>query len=277
MAAVTFSIQTMQTTSFGSLKVVQPDPDGVYHKIPVAVLGKPSENGAIYDVKSGIAAMSNDNSIFKKRLVSGGLEGEYGHPDYSGMNKNEIISRTMRIENTRASHYFTKVWGETLNSADIVIVYADVVPFGPYGNYLKQSFADPKRNTAFSLRSLTSSLGTKGGYDNRMIRQLVTFDAVDTGGFLEASKRMAPSSESLYAIDTDDILSCDLQDVINVMEQEQNTIAVECLKNCELFDKLGTDDIQLHTSFYIGSFEKHKGAIKTKNGSMSPFHAMFNK
>ena len=272
---ITFSIQTMQTTSFGSLKVVQPDPDGVYHKIPVAVFGKPSANGAIYDVKFAIKAMTDKNSIFKQRLVSGGLEGEYGHPDYSGLSKNEIIARTMRIENTRASHYFTKVWGEPLDSAGMVIIYADVVPFGPYGNYLKQSFADPKRNTAFSLRSLTSSLGVKDGYDYRMVRQLVTFDSVDTGGFPEASKRMSPSTEMLFSVTSDDILSCDMKDIIYAMEKEHDIVATECLKNSELLDTLEVDNISVHTSLNIGTFEKHNAAIKTKDGLASPFHAFF--
>ena len=272
---VTFSIQTMQTTSFGSLKAVQPDPDGVYHKIPVAIFGKPSMNGAIYDTQSGIKAMTEKNSIFKVRLTSGGLEGEYGHPDYSGMTKNEIIKRTMRIENTRVSHYFTKVWGEPVGGQNTLIIYADVVPFGPYGSYLKESFADPKRNTAFSLRSLTTALGVKDGYDHRMIRQLTTFDSVDTGGFLEASKRMAPSTESLFYVKSDDILSCDIKDVISAMEQEHDVIATECLKNSELLDILETDSVSIHTSLHIGEFENHKFAIKTNDGMASPFHVLF--
>jgi hypothetical protein len=203
MANLEFSIQTLQTTAGGSLRSVKPDKNGIINRFPVAVIGKPSRNNVLYDPNSFVAAVTDSRGRFVKNLTEGNLEGEWGHPKLTGNDKVDVM-RTLTIDRSLVSHYFTKLWTEPVGGSQYTLVYANVAPFGPYGRYLKESFEDPNRNTAFSLRSLTSEPKLlANGTQLKQIVALVTFDAVDGPGYEEASKRfMSQESLGLQLVDT---------------------------------------------------------------------------
>ena len=110
--SLAFSVQTMQTVLGNGLKSIKPDKDGVFKGVPLAVIGKPSRNNVIYDQNSFIESITNPNTRFYKSLVEGGLEGEWGHPTNIGLNNKDAIMRTMQIDGSRVSHYFTKVYAK---------------------------------------------------------------------------------------------------------------------------------------------------------------------
>lgn len=279
MSNVQFSIQTLQTDSGGSLKGVKPNSDGVYCDVPVAVVGLPSRNRAVYDMETTLAAMSDPSTRFYKNLAEGNLEGEWGHPKLPPVmtkaDKMSAVMRTITIDRECVSHYFTKIRTEEARDGQYVVVYADVVPFGPYGKYLVESFADPKRNTCFSLRSLTSDpTPMPDGNVKKRMKLLVTFDAVDGPGFEMAGKRYMPGTES-YEISDEQLLEASVQEVIQFPDFAK-VVGFESITSPELLDLFETDKVCIKREFTIeGVYDPDKGNIVTPDGPVSVFHSLF--
>lgn len=181
---VVFSISTQMEMEGRQLKAVKPNKDGVYTGIPLTVIGCDSRNRVNYERESVLRCLTDMESRFAANVSTGDMEGEWGHPFLTG----QSLDRLLHIERTRVSHYFTKVYGKDMGNG-IIMIYGDVKPFGPYGQYLKESFEDASRNTSFSLRSAAKVTGTRNGITQKQMIALVTFDAVDGPGFLKASKR----------------------------------------------------------------------------------------
>lgn len=182
--SVVFSISTQMEMEGRQLKAVKPNKDGVYQGIPLTVIGCDSRNNVNYEKESVLKCLTDVQSRFAANVSTGDMEGEWGHPLLSG---DKILDRLLFIDRSKVSHYFTKVYGKQVG--DLIMIYGDVVPFGPYGQYLKDSFEDGKRNTSFSLRSAAVKTGMRDGITQKKMLALVTFDAVDGPGFLKASKR----------------------------------------------------------------------------------------
>lgn len=181
---IVFSISTQMEMEGRQLKAVKPNKDGVYTGIPLTVIGCDSRNKTNYERESVLRCITDVESRFAANVSTGDMEGEWGHPFLSG----QSLDRLMHIERTRVSHYFTRVYGKDMGNG-VIMIYGDVKPFGPYGQYLKESFEDSSRNTSFSLRSAAKVIGNKNGITQKQMIALVTFDAVDGPGFLKASKR----------------------------------------------------------------------------------------
>lgn len=202
---VVFSISTQMEMEGRQLKAVKPNKDGVYTGIPLTVIGCDSRNKVNYERESVLNCLTDMQSRFAANVSTGDMEGEWGHPFLTG----QSLDRLLHIERTRVSHYFTKVYGKDMGNG-IIMIYGDVKPFGPYGQYLKESFEDPSRNTSFSLRSAAKITGHRNGVTQKQMIALVTFDAVDGPGFLKASKRFRDedvATESLANHVADDLAS----------------------------------------------------------------------
>lgn len=273
-----FSIQTMQTSVGGSLKRIDPDSSGTYRDVPVAVIGKPSRNGSLYTPGSFINAMVNPNTRFHKSLAGGGLEGEWGHPNTIGMSSPDAVARTMRILEDRVSHYFTKIKSKEIGGG-VYLVFADVVPFGPYGKFLKDAFADEKRNACFSLRSITGKPRVQqGGILEKDVIAMITFDSVSTPGFEEASKRfMNVGNEQLeYDIVEEAGFLASAENLIQTVDTCE-VVGVETLTNQKLLDLLEVDSVTIKTSTTNVELTRGlDGSLITPAGKKaSPFHTLF--
>lgn len=182
---VVFSISTEMEMEGRVLKAIKPDKNGIYRGIPLTVIGTHSRNNVNYEKESVLKCLTDTNSRFAANVKSGDMEGEWGHPLLNGK---ECLDRLLYIDRTKVSHCFTKVYGKESNG--LIIIYGDVKPFGPYKQSLIDSFEDPTRNTSFSLRSAAVKTGQDpAGIVQKKMLALVTFDAVDGPGFLQASKR----------------------------------------------------------------------------------------
>lgn len=276
---VSMCIQTLVTDRGGSLRCVKPNEDGVYCDVPVAVIGIPSRNRAVYDMESTLAAMSDPSTRFYKNLCEGNLEGEWGHPRLPPIltkeDKMNAVMRTIQIDRTMVSHYFTKIRTEQARDGGYVIVYADVVPYGPYGKYLSDSFADPKRNTCFSLRSLTGDpKPLPDGNTKKTMKLLVTFDAVDGPGFEMAGKRYMPGQES-FTISDEQLLEASITEIIQFPDFAK-VVGFESITSQEMLDLFEADKVCIHREFTIeGIFDPDKKQIVTSKGPQSIFHTLF--
>lgn len=275
-----FSIQTMQTIIGNGLRSITPDKNGVYKGVPLAVIGKPSRNNVLYDPPSFVESITNPESRFYKSLVGGGLEGEWGHPAGIGLDQKAAIARTLQIDSNFVSHYFTKIYSRKTADGKYYIVYGDVVPFGPNGKYLAESFADPKRNTAFSLRSLTSNPEpSNAGYVIKKILALITFDAVSTPGFEEASKCFMDVGNEHFSFEMSErgakcVSAEDLCAIPNCAE----VIGCETINNQSLLDMLQTDTVTIktHNQIIVGKFDNKSGGLITGQKALSAFHSLYS-
>lgn len=216
---VVFSISTQMEMEGRKLKALKPNKDGVYTGIPLTVIGCDSRNNCSYEKNSVLQCITDMKSRFAANVSTGDMEGEWGHPFLAG---DHSLDRLLYIDRTRVSHFFTKVYGVDCGN-NIIMIYGDVKPFGPYGEYLEKSFQDGMRNTSFSLRSAAQKTGVKNGITQKRMLSLVTFDAVDGPGFLKASKRFRDpnvATES-YGIALDATRKFDVRDIEVSASKEQ--------------------------------------------------------
>ena len=223
-------------------RVVKPNKDGIYEKLCVMVLGnQPSRNGKIYEPNSMYEAITSPDSCFYKKLIHHGVEGEISHPTIF---KEEELSRIAIIDRARVSHIIVKVYTGEATEKGNRPVYADLIPYGPYGEYVKESLESPIMNTAFSLRSLVEKIGTDpAGNIIQRVMALVTFDVVDSNGFLAASK-VVPNG----AVEGLEI-PIDIKKNNSALKQ---LVSQEVISDHQLEDMLGLDKIKImHHSYDI--------------------------
>ena len=211
-------------------KRVRKDADGYYMDIPVAVLGTVSQNQTYYDVGAFAEQMTSPKTYINKVLTQGKLYGEWGHPKILGMSNQEAIDRLSYVDEEKHSHHFKSITtGETLSDGG-KLVLATLKPTGPYKQSLIDNLEDPVMNTSFSLRAITSA-EQKGNVSYRVMRKLVTFDAVGAGGYAEAAKSFSPALESFD---------------VTITPTGQITltqVSMESYTDTELNELFGTNDI----------------------------------
>lgn len=230
--AISIVVETLYIREGRELKKARPDENG-YYTMPLAVLGIPTRNKTYYDINSIVTQLNTDTYI-RQMIQDGTLYGEYGHPDLSGLDNHQAMSRLVRVDEKMVSHHIKEVkTGELLESGGRIL-YGKIKPFGPYKDSLQDNLDNPCMNTAFSLRSIASEK-PMNGLLYREIKKLITFDAVLAGGYAEASKRFSPATESMRIIAAND-------DHIYLAKA-----ACECFTNSELNDIFGTKTVEIHS------------------------------
>ena len=261
---VCFSISTELEMEGRQLQAVKPDKNGVYKGIPLTVIGVASRNKVDYTRESVLACITNLQGRFAANVQSGDMEGEWGHPL---IKTKDDLPRVLYIDRTRVSHYFTKVYGvETDNT---IMVYGDIVPYGPYGQYLKESFEDGRRNTSFSLRSAARVIGQSGPNTRKEMLALVTFDAVDGPGFLKASKRFRDQDASNESID----ITVGKQDYASAMEALQSVGHESIIQDQQVLDAFGCDSVRVKN---IIMTRAPGNQLVSEKGNVSIFGALFD-
>ena len=261
MANIAFDISSALYVE-GAQKNFEPDKDGVWRNFPVMVLGKVSRNNKDYEINSMVEAITNPNSIFFKKLKMGQLQGEYGHPLVL---KEQDLPRIAVVDPTKVSHVIHHVkCGEPTEKGHRV-VYADIEPFGPYGEYLEKSLRNPRINTAFSLRSLVSKIGMQGNVIKQRVTALITIDAVDAPGYAEASKVRVPSMEGI---------SIDIDHPEDHLEELALVCGCESINDQQLLDVLEVNKVEIRHNV-DGFINVADRLIATSNGKKSLFHEMF--
>lgn len=259
--SISFDLSSCMLESDANKRVIKPDKDGVYHGLCMMVLGnQPSQNGKIYDPETMADCLTNPQSAFYKRLKAGGLRGEYGHPD---IRSEADLDRVPKIDMKCVSHLIVRAYtGEKTEKGNIP-VYADIKPCGPYGQYLVESLESPVINTAFSLRSLVEQIGTTPeGYIRQRVLAMITWDAVDVGGYRCAAK-VAPEHS--------------VEDLSIPIKKEnshllQNLVSMEVIDDNQLKDILQSDTIRVVNRTIVPG----PNIILEGDHPVSAFHMCFN-
>lgn len=260
---VLFSISTEMEMEGRDLKSVLPDKDGVYRGIALTCIGIASRNKVDYERESVIRCITNASSRFASNIKSGDMEGEWGHP----LIRDNDIARLLHIERSMISHYFTNIYAKNTDSG-FVIVYGDVVPFGPYGQYLKASFEDPKRNTSFSLRSASRVRGNKGDIVQKEMLALVTFDAVDGPGFLHASKRFRDNTTAMENLD----IAVSQEEYLKAVNTLELMGCESLIKDQQILDAFGCNSVRLRDTVVT---KNDKGLYVSEQGPVSIFDTLY--
>lgn len=252
---ISFCIDTLLIKNGRKLGRIRPDENG-YYEMPLAVLGTVTDNRTYYEVEDFVSQLTTPTSFINKCLANAKLFGEYGHPMIVLLPDDKVLPRLMVIDEKSVSHHIKQIrTGDKLESGGRIL-YGLIKPHGPYGENLQSSLDDPCLNTSFSLRSIAQSR-QEGNITRRRIKHLVTFDYVNAGGYDEASKRYAPSVESI------DIMS-------NSISIPVTTAAMETLNNTELNEIFGAKTITIGST--SRTFVDKDTALR---GSDGKFHSIY--
>jgi hypothetical protein len=191
-------------------------------KVPIGKKGKltPDENGYFelcigalntfnsaneYYVYEGARDLFESSSPFMRRVKTGNLKSELGHPKWtSGMTEQDFIDRMFIIEEKNTCAHIADVWLDpnygrshpALGNPRLVAIMAKVKPAGPHGNVLLESLQNPLENVCFSIRALTADYMERG-QKYRCLNTIFTFDCVTEPGIGTSNKWDSPALEEL--------------------------------------------------------------------------------
>ncbi len=225
------------------LAAAKQDADGYFCDIPAIALGKVTRNNTAYEVEPTVAQLRGPDTSIYKRLTEGVLFSEYGHP-FVDLSTELGLSRLLHLEPTRKSSHIRKMEVRHIDDLDLDIIFMDMKPAGPYGQYFAEQMLDPTQNCAFSLRGISKvRIDRASRVVYKRLNPLVTIDTgMAGGGFKVASKRYMPSVESL-SIDGEDIdIPIDME--VNQSFQE---IALEHFTNSEINELFKSKSITIGT------------------------------
>lgn len=223
----------------GGKKGVLPKDENGYREFPVGALNVFNSSGEYYTYE-GAKDLFESSSTFMRRVKAGVLKSEMGHPKpLPGMSQEQYANRVMTIEEQNVAAHLSEIWLDTTSIKDesgkpIIAIMAKVRPTGPFGPALEDSFNNPKDNTCFSIRAFTEDTWS-GGTKQRILRTIVTFDAVIESGLAVARKYRAPGLESYVEAEFTK------EHFMSTVKPLVNNVATESSKGfgLELFDSLG--------------------------------------
>jgi hypothetical protein len=180
--------------------VLAPNPDG-YYKVVLGGLNVYNSGGAYYPYNDDAKRLFDESSTFMRRVASGTLRGEMGHPRMlPGMSERQFMSRVMDILETNVCCHIRSVTLDFDNVRDnngnkIIAIIGEITPSGPMGPALKASLDNPSENVCFSIRSITNDVPINGIlYKN--LKSIIGWDCVNEPGLANSTKWKSPSLES---------------------------------------------------------------------------------
>ena len=214
------------------------DSDG-YYTTPVGALNAFNSTGDFYPYDAA-KELFNESSSFMRRVNTGCLKSELGHPKPLPQQAMEsFANRVMCIEETRVCGHFSQIWLDFNSVKDetgrpVVAIMAKVAPSGPFASALEKSLENIKEDVCFSIRAFTEDVPI-AGVKHRMLRQIVTFDNVVEPGISVARKFRSPTLESY----NDKVFT--KEDIVKSAIPDGNGIVMESTKqfNEDLLSILG--------------------------------------
>lgn len=184
------------TNKAGTLKC---DADG-YYQMVLGALDVYNSGGAFYPEASARHLFAQSSSLMR-RIASGNLRGECGHPrPQPGWSMDDFVNRVRDIYEPNVCMHIRKVTVDystyrNANGQPIITIIGEVKPSGPMGPALKESIENRHEDVCFSVRSLTNDVYRNGRVEKNF-RMIVTWDYVNEPGLAQAHKWNAPSLEN---------------------------------------------------------------------------------
>ena len=232
----------------GKKGILKPDSDGYYTTV-IGGLNAINSSGHLYSDQARYLFTGTDNkSILQRRIKSGNLKGENGHPKLApGMSMDEFKYRLLNVEEKNVSHHIRSVtldddFGKNnpeYNNPELIGIIAEIKPTGPYGPALQAAFDNPHENVCFSIRGFTDDTFS-GGRRVRTLFEVVTFDWVTEPGISSATKwdSSACESASLETVDMTHFTQKDIENMLSgrsglALESDAHSIAMNVLKHMD--------------------------------------------
>lgn len=231
--------------SLGKKGVLSADSNGYYTFI-VGGLNCFNSAGEYYTAK-GATQLFENSSHLMRRISSGSLFGELGHPKKDpALSTEDFYRRVLTIDEQNICCHFSEVWldfsygknNPQANNSDLVAIMAKVKPSGVHSKALEDSIANTQENVAFSIRGITENK-FKNGRVERTLTQIITWDRVVEPGIKMANKWASPVLEELsdYSLNTDRLLKV-------ATDNQMSALATESTRGVyrELIEKYSVKD-----------------------------------
>ncbi len=181
--------------------VLRPNTDG-YYTLVLGALNVFNSGGAYYPYDTAKGLFCESSSLMR-RIASGALRGEYGHPrPLPNQSTRDFLNRVLDIYEPNVCCHIRKVWIDYSGSVrddsgrPVIAILGEVKPSGPMGPALQKSLDNPSENVCFSIRSVTNDCTVQGTV-HKNLKMIVTWDYVNEPGLSAAKKWHSPSLESL--------------------------------------------------------------------------------
>lgn len=179
------------------------DEDG-YYTMPVGGLNVYNSMGEFYTFE-GAKELFTGSGALMRRVKSGCLKGEYGHPKpvapiTTDAEMDAFARRVMQVDEGNTCVHFSEIWLDFDNVKDdtgrpIIAIMAKLAPSGPKGPVLAASLENKKEEVCFSIRAFTQDDYVRG-VKQRCLKEIVTWDCVTEPGLPMARKYRSPTLES---------------------------------------------------------------------------------
>lgn len=180
-------------------KGILPKDEFGYYIQPIGALNCFNSAGEYY-VYEGAKQLFQQSSSFMRRVSSGCLKAEQGHPKkLPGQTDDSFAARVMTIDPTNVCAAIGEVFLDFNNvkGADgkpVIAIMGKIKPSGPFAAAMEASFENPKEDVCFSVRAFTSD-SRIGGINQRTLVEVVTFDYVVECGIPTSRKYCSPALE----------------------------------------------------------------------------------
>jgi hypothetical protein len=236
MQQVLFSCSTLAGT--GKKGILKKDENG-YYTLPVGGLNVFNSVGDFYTYEQAKDLFSS-SSTFMRRVRSGALKGEYGHPkSQPGQSYESFAERVLTIEEKNICTHFSEIWLDFDNVRDkdgkkVIAIMAKLAPSGPMGDAIAKSLENPNEDVCYSIRSFTRDTYI-AGVKHRALAEIVTWDYVNEPGINFARKYNSPALESLHE------QTFSKKDLVRAIKHMDSGIGMESAKmtGVSLFKSLG--------------------------------------
>lgn len=180
----------------GKKGIIKPDSEG-YYEFPVGAFNCQNSAGEVY-TNDNIDRIFSDSSAFMRKVTSGKLYGEWGHPlPRYGEPEDSYVNRASNVEDKDTCVFFKEIWNDSkagkhftqYNGIDSssIITFARLKPHGALWETLQRAIDDPNVNIAFSVRNFGRDRMYRGKcYVS--VEEVITYDAVSEQGVASSEK-----------------------------------------------------------------------------------------
>lgn len=209
MADNSIFFEQTKLSLLGKKGIQKPNEDG-YYTLLLGGLNAYNNQRTWYYTAEGVKELFGPGSLLHRKIANGCLRAEVNHPKQKvGESMDMFVDRLLDIDLNNVCAHIRKVWldenfgkqNESYGNPEMIGIFGEVKPSGPRAEVLREALENPSENVCFSIRSLASEKYVRGK-KVRSLLEVVTFDFVNEGGILAATKWDTPATESAMSIPT---------------------------------------------------------------------------